>query len=162
MLFTGMIHAVGHARSALVTIVALGLLRRRASSREQLAISATLRRFATPWPRVGPPGPSIRSAAGCAPEPSSAEAHALKAEVAPAQGDFPEVKQEFNEARTLGYPGRSSTGFRAIWAARLGMFAEAEPTLTRLWTTSEKTDPGVDEALARIYLKTYRLRRPGP
>jgi tetratricopeptide (TPR) repeat protein len=90
--------------------------------------------------------------------PSSAEAHALKAEVALAEGDFPEVKREFNKARALDYPAEKLDRIRAIWYARLGRFAEAEPTLTDLWSTSAKTDPGVDEALARIYLKTYRLR----
>jgi Flp pilus assembly protein TadD len=90
--------------------------------------------------------------------PTSAEAHALRAEVALADGDFAEVKREFNQGRALGYPEVKLDRLRAIWLARLGRFAEAEPILIRLWSTSAKTDPGVDEALARIYLKTYRLR----
>ena len=65
---------------------------------------ATRRRFATPWRPVGPAGPSTRSRRWLHAQPSSAEAHALKAEVALAEGDFPEVKREFNEARSLGYP----------------------------------------------------------
>lgn len=90
--------------------------------------------------------------------PESAEAHALKAEVALADNDFAEVKREFDKASKLGYPEEKLERIRAIWLAKLGRFAEAEPILTRLWTGSPKTDPGVHEALARIFLKTYRLR----
>jgi tetratricopeptide (TPR) repeat protein len=90
--------------------------------------------------------------------PSSAEAHALRAEVALADNDFAEVKREFNQARALGYSDEKLERLRAIWLSRLGNFAEAEPILGRLWSTSATTDPAVDEALARIYLKTYRLR----
>jgi Flp pilus assembly protein TadD len=90
--------------------------------------------------------------------PTSAEAHALRAEVALAENDFAEVKRQFNQARALGYAEEKLERLRAIWLARLGNFAEAEPILTRLWTTSATADPAVDEALARTYLRTYRLR----
>jgi tetratricopeptide (TPR) repeat protein len=90
--------------------------------------------------------------------PGSAEAHAMQAEVALADGDFPLLKREYNEARSLGYPDEKLDRIRAIWLARLGQLLEAEPILAHLWESSPKTDPGVDEALARIYLKTYRLR----
>jgi len=90
--------------------------------------------------------------------PSSGEAHALQAEVALADNDFAEVKREFNQASALGYAEEKLERLRAIWLARLGNFGEAEPVLTRLWNTSATIDPAVDEALARIYLKTYRLR----
>jgi len=90
--------------------------------------------------------------------PSSAEAHALRAEVALVEGNFPVVKREYEEARTLGYPEPQLERIRALWWARLGRFAEAEPILTRIWSESPKTDPAVDEALARIFLKTYRLK----
>jgi Tfp pilus assembly protein PilF len=91
--------------------------------------------------------------------PKSAEAHALLAEVALNDGDFPEVKREFNTALSLGYPDPKLERIRAIWWARLGAYAEAEPILTRIWSEERKTDPAVDEALARIFLKTYRLNR---
>jgi len=90
--------------------------------------------------------------------PKSAEAYALLAESALADGDFPQVKREFNEARALGYPEAKLERIRAIWLARLGRYAEAEPILTRIWSEEPKTDPSVDEALARIFLKTYRLK----
>jgi len=91
--------------------------------------------------------------------PKSAEVHALLAESAFAEGDFPEAKREFSEARALGYPEVKLERIRAIWLARMGNSAEAEPILTRIWTEEPKTDPAVDEALARIFLKTYRLNR---
>lgn len=91
--------------------------------------------------------------------PDSAEAHALRAEVALAKDDFAEVKIAFNRARDLGWPQEKLDRLQAIWQSKLGQFVPAEPVLTRIWTTSEKTDPGVDEALARIFLKTYRLKK---
>jgi Flp pilus assembly protein TadD len=91
--------------------------------------------------------------------PNSAEAHALLAEIELAEADFGKVKPAFNEARALGYPEAKLERIRAIWLARLGRYAEAEPILTRLWESQPKTDPAVDEALARIFLKTYRLRK---
>ncbi len=91
--------------------------------------------------------------------PNSAEAHALRSELALAEGEFDRVKPEFNQARALGYPEAKLERLRAIWSARIGQYAEAEPVLARLWTESEKTEPAIDEALARIYLKTYRLAR---
>jgi tetratricopeptide (TPR) repeat protein len=91
--------------------------------------------------------------------PSSAEAHALMAELALAEGDFGQVKPEYNKARDLGFPEDQLDRLRAIWLVRLGRFSEAEPTLARLWTETATPDPGVDEALARLYLKSYRLAR---
>jgi Flp pilus assembly protein TadD len=89
--------------------------------------------------------------------PSSAEAHAMMAEVALADGDLGEVTRLLNEARSLGYPAAKLERLHAISLARIGRFAEAEPILTRLRDAGGKPDPAVDEALARIYLKSYRL-----
>jgi Flp pilus assembly protein TadD len=89
--------------------------------------------------------------------PSSPEVHALLAEAALAGGDLAEVGRELERARSLGCPESKLEKVHAIVLARLGRYAEAEPILTRLWTEQEITDPAVDEALARIFLKTYRL-----
>jgi predicted Zn-dependent protease len=91
--------------------------------------------------------------------PSSAEAHALLAEVALAGGDLGEVTRELNRARELGYPQARWERIHALTLARLGRYLEAEPILTRLWREHAQPDPAVDEALARIYLRTYRLSR---
>ena len=89
--------------------------------------------------------------------PASAEAHALLAEVALAEGDLGEVTRELNRARDLGYPKTRWERIHALTLARLGRHLEAEPILARLWSEQAKSDPAVDEALARIYLRTYRL-----
>ena len=91
--------------------------------------------------------------------PNSAEAHALMAELALVEGNLGQVKPEFNQARSLGYPEAKLDRLLAIWLARIGRFAEAEPILVRLWSEQPQADPAVDEALARLYLKTYRLAR---
>jgi Tfp pilus assembly protein PilF len=91
--------------------------------------------------------------------PGSAEAHALMAELALAEGEMDRVKPAFNEARSLGYPEARLERLRGIWLARIGRYAEAEPILARLWTETAAPDPGVDESLARLYLNTYRLAR---
>ncbi len=91
--------------------------------------------------------------------PKSAEAHALMAEVELAEGHFSKAKPHFHQAHSLGYPEGQLERIRAIWWARLGRFADAEPTLTRLWESQPRTDPAVDEALAQIFVRTYRFRK---
>jgi Flp pilus assembly protein TadD len=81
------------------------------------------------------------------------------AELYLAEGDIGRVKPEYNRARDLGYPDAKLERVLAIWLARIGRFAEAEPILTRFYGEQAGSDPAVDEALARIYLKTYRLSR---
>ncbi len=81
------------------------------------------------------------------------------AELALAENDLGRVKPEYNEARSLGYPDAKLERLMAIWLARIGRFSEAEPVLTLLFSEQAGSDPAVDEALARVYLKTYRLAR---
>lgn len=81
----------------------------------------------------------------------------MMAELALADGDLGEVTRRMNEARSMGYPADKLERLHAIALSRIGRFAEAEPILTRLWNAHGATDPAVDEALARVYLKTYRL-----
>jgi tetratricopeptide (TPR) repeat protein len=141
-------------------IVALGLIagagllirERRAVERDARTVRDALADGRPAW-AAGPLERWLKA------RPDSAEAHALRAEVALAAGDFPTVKSEFNQARDLGLPRDQLDRLQAVWSAKLGMFAEAEPTLTRIWSTTERTDPAVHEALARIFLKTYRLKR---
>src|SRR5262245_45811726 len=136
---------------ALIAVAGYWVLERRAverdaqAARDAVAVgkTAVARAPLSRWLRV---------------RPKSAEAHALLAEAELVDGNFPEVKQEFNEARALGYPEAQLERIRAIWLTRLGRYADAEPILTRMWTEQSKTDPSVHEALARIFLKTYRLK----
>ncbi len=81
----------------------------------------------------------------------------MMAEMALADGDLGEVTKRMNEARSLGYPVEKLDRLHAMSLSRIGRLAEAEPILTRLWDSGGPPDPAVDEALARVYLKTYRL-----
>jgi len=91
--------------------------------------------------------------------PGSAEAHALSAQLALEQGDLEKVTRELNEARALGYPKRDLERLHAVTLARIGRYAEAEPILVGLYHPATKPDALVDEALARLYLMTYRLKQ---
>ncbi len=91
--------------------------------------------------------------------PSSAEAHALSAQLALAHGDLEKVTRELNQARSLGYPKRDLERLHAAALARIGRYAEAEPILVELYQPGTKPDALVDEALARLYLMTYRLKQ---
>ncbi len=89
--------------------------------------------------------------------PNDAEAHFLKARVALAKGDMKEVSDEMARARDLQYPRALLERFDAIVKAQIGKYAEAEPVLLGIFTEARQPDPEVDEALARVYLQTYRL-----
>lgn len=89
--------------------------------------------------------------------PGSAEAEALKAEVA-LNRDRPQAAlKALNRAHRLGHPQAAVDRLRGLLLARLGRPVEAEPLLRRAWDTARRPDPDVDEALARIYLESFRL-----
>ena len=92
-------------------------------------------------------------------QPGAFEAHLLLAQVALEEGDLGKVSDQLNQARDLGCPKAELERLHAVTLARIGRFAEAEPILTRLYNSATKPDPAVDEALARLYLMTYRLRQ---
>jgi tetratricopeptide (TPR) repeat protein len=92
-------------------------------------------------------------------DPGAGEAHALLAQVALEDGDMGKVTDELNQARALGYPKRGLERLHAVTLARLGRFAEAEPILLDLYEPDKDPDPTVDEALARVYLMSYRLKQ---
>jgi Tfp pilus assembly protein PilF len=136
----------------LIAFGAVFVSARRAIDREAQAARAALSAGRPEWAR-GPLERWMRA------RPKSAEAHALLAEVALSEGDLSRVKREIDAARALGYEDAKLERLRGLWLARLGRYAEAEPILTALYAAPGKSDPAVDEALARIFLKTYRLRR---
>jgi predicted Zn-dependent protease len=90
-------------------------------------------------------------------QPRSAEAHFLKARVALAEGDSGEASRQLTLARELGYSRFQLERINAIIKAQSGKYAEAEPVLTRIFRQAQEPDPEVDEALALVYLRTYRL-----
>ncbi len=78
-------------------------------------------------------------------------------QVALADGSFAEVTRCMNQARDLGLPKADLERFHAVALARIGRFAEAEPILARIWSSEAGTDPMIDDAIVRVYLRTYRL-----
>ena len=90
--------------------------------------------------------------------PRSAEAHYLKARVALALGRPQEAVDELAAARVLGHPAAPLDRLDAIIRANAGRHAEAEPVLRRVLEGSKAPDPEAAEALARVYLETYRFQ----
>ena len=83
--------------------------------------------------------------------------HFLKARDAYVRGHLDEARFHLDRAQRGGHPEREVSRLRALIAVRLGRYAEAEPILIRLLTTSPAPDPEAGEALTRIFLETYRL-----
>jgi tetratricopeptide (TPR) repeat protein len=89
--------------------------------------------------------------------PSSAEAHFYKARIAWAQNDLATTDAELARARGLGYSWQPSNRLRGLLLARINQTTEAETLLRQAIDNAGKPDPEVAEALARIYLGTFRL-----
>lgn len=90
--------------------------------------------------------------------PRSAEAHYLTARIALARERPQEAITELAAARALGHPAEPLDRIDAIIRANAGRHAEAEPVLRRVLRESEAPDPEAAEALARVYLETYRFQ----
>jgi tetratricopeptide (TPR) repeat protein len=91
--------------------------------------------------------------------PNSADAHLIMAQLALEEGDLGKVTDELNRAQSLGYPKAGLDRVHAITLARMGRYAEAEPILTQLYHPETTPDAAVAQALARVYMMTYRLRQ---
>lgn len=89
--------------------------------------------------------------------PNSADAHLLKARIAYSQGRYAACEEALATAKRLGLGEAEVSRLDALLLARAGRTAEAEPILARVLQVSDGPDPDVEEALARIYLETYRL-----
>ncbi|MHB1557223.1 MAG: tetratricopeptide repeat protein, partial [Isosphaeraceae bacterium] len=90
--------------------------------------------------------------------PRSAEAHFLRARIAWERNDLPTVHEELDRARSLGYPERDMAGLLGLLLARTNQSSRAEPYLRTVFEASRSTDPRIADALARIYLGTFRLK----
>jgi len=88
---------------------------------------------------------------------SSAEAHFYRATIAWAQNDLATTDAELARARALGYSWQPSNRLRGLLLARTNETTEAETLLRQAIESAGKPDPEVAEALARIYLGTFRL-----
>jgi Flp pilus assembly protein TadD len=93
--------------------------------------------------------------------PRSAEAHYLGARIAWAGNDPATARRELDRAWALGYPRESLVGLRGLLLARANRSTEAEPWLREAFEKGRPVDPEVAEALARIYLGTFRLAEAG-
>lgn len=91
--------------------------------------------------------------------PSSAEAHALSAQLALC-ARRPGKSHARAESSPFAWVSEcDSEWLHAAALARIGRYAEAEPILVELYQPGTKPDALVDEALARLYLMTYRLKQ---
>jgi tetratricopeptide (TPR) repeat protein len=89
--------------------------------------------------------------------PRSAEAHYLKARIAWAHQDMGTLHQELERAEALGYPPGRMARLTGLFLARIKQTVQAEPLLRRAFDEGRGPDPEVAEALARIYLGSFRL-----
>jgi tetratricopeptide (TPR) repeat protein len=89
--------------------------------------------------------------------PDSAAAHYFKARIAWAQNDLFTVDQELERARILGYDLTPLDRLSGLMLARANQPSKAEPLLHRAFVGAREFDREVAEALARIYLGTFRL-----
>jgi tetratricopeptide (TPR) repeat protein len=94
-------------------------------------------------------------------EPSSAEAYLLKAEAELGLGQLREAMAAANRSRELGRPEEDVERVRALILARARRYDQAEPVLLRIWSGAHRPDTDVDQALARIYLETFRFGAAG-
>jgi tetratricopeptide (TPR) repeat protein len=90
--------------------------------------------------------------------PGAADAHFLKARVAFGRERLQEAIEELARARFLGYPAPPLDRLDAILRARAGRYHEAESVLRRILEQSPEPDPEVAQALAKVYLETYRFQ----
>ena len=89
--------------------------------------------------------------------PQSAAAHYFKAKIAWLRDDLATVDDELGHARTLGYAWAPLGRLRGLLLFQVKRTSEAEPFLREAFDTVQGTDPEVAEALAHIYLATFRL-----
>jgi len=90
--------------------------------------------------------------------PNSAKAHYLKARIAWVQNDYPTVDEESVRAYELGYDRGPLARLRGLLLAlSKNQVSEAEPLLRQAFDDSRELDTEVTEALARLYLGTFRL-----
>jgi predicted Zn-dependent protease len=89
--------------------------------------------------------------------PDSAEAHYFKARIAWIQNDLPTADQELARAEKLGYSWQPLVGLRGLLLSRGNQKSEAESLLRRHFDTSSEFDSEVSDALARLYLGSFRL-----
>ena len=89
--------------------------------------------------------------------PNSADAHYLKARIAWIQKDPAIVDRELTQAEKLGYSWHQLARLRGLLLARGSQKSQAETMLRWQLDHSTDHDSEVEEALARLYMGTFRL-----
>lgn len=91
--------------------------------------------------------------------PRETEARLIKARAAIGAERYQEAYDLLLQAKALGTLKSETKLVIAILAAKSGRLAEAEPILGPAFVRSSRPDPLLDEALARVYLEKYDLKR---
>jgi predicted Zn-dependent protease len=89
--------------------------------------------------------------------PDSLEALRLQARVFLGLGRNEEAAETLRALREQGGTGAPVEALEAVLLARAGRHGEAEPILLRVDDRRDSPDPLIAEALARVYLETFRL-----
>lgn len=90
-------------------------------------------------------------------DPKAAEAYYLQARVDLARDHGQEALESMGSAVKLGYAKEALSALRAVMMVRAGKSDEAEAPLAEALHSSDAPQPEVAEALAKIYLATFRI-----
>ena len=91
-------------------------------------------------------------------EPNSPEAYYWLARVELAADHAQETVNALAKSLDLGYPPEKLSPYRAVILTRNGQYDEAEPMLRKALADSKEPMPEIAQALARVYLATFRMR----
>lgn len=91
-------------------------------------------------------------------EPNSPEAYYHLARVELAADHSQETVNALAKSLDLGYPPEKLAPYRAVIQVKNGQYDEAEPILRKALADSDEPMPEVAQALANIYLATFRMR----
>jgi tetratricopeptide (TPR) repeat protein len=90
-------------------------------------------------------------------EPASSTAHCLLGRLLLAKEKPQEALAAFNRALSLGHPLEELEGPVGVILARSGRHKDAEPHLLRARSRSPAPDPDIEEALARVFMDSFRF-----
>jgi tetratricopeptide (TPR) repeat protein len=90
-------------------------------------------------------------------QPNSPAAQALLGRLLLAREKPQEALAAFSRAQSLGHPQEALEGPVGVILARSGRHADAEPHLLRARERSTVPDPDIEEALARVFMDSFRF-----
>ena len=91
-------------------------------------------------------------------DPDSPEAYYLLARVELAADHAQETVNALAKSLDLGFPPEKLSPYRAVIQVRSGHYDEAEPILRKALADSDEPMPEIAQALANLYLATFRMR----